>query len=176
MKTSRRLAFGMVAVLVSIGIWAVPAAAAPRPLAAVAPRQPEQERPPYRGKYVYKRALLQADVQRDRITHAQAAADLMEEYLADEEAAGYDISLVDTALSVLRGRLADAQSHNEAAARILEDGAGFDERGYATDPEQARETMRTAREEMREAGRAMREGKREFRRAFHEYRRSKRSE
>jgi hypothetical protein len=158
----------MVALVALIGAWAVPAAAAPW--------DPEQVRHPYRGKYVYKRALLRVEVQHDRIKHAQAAADLVEEYLADEEAAGYDTSEIETALVELRGKLAEAQGHNEAAAQILEDGAGFDEEGYATDPEQARETMRGANEEMREAGKALREGNREFRQAFREYRRSKQGE
>lgn len=179
MSTSRRQLFGMVALVTVIGLWAVPAAAAaqapvvPRSPATVAVREARQERYPYRGKYVYKMALLRVDVQHDRIEHAQTAADLAEEYLADEEAAGYDTSAMETALVELRGKLREAQSHNEAAAQILEDGAGFDEEGYATDPEQARETMRTAGEEMREAGRALREGNRDFRRAFREYRRSK---
>jgi hypothetical protein len=165
----------MVAVTVLAGVWAVPAAAAPRPATAAAPRAPEQERHPYRGKYVYKMAVLRAEVQHDRIRHAQAAADLTEEYFADEKAAGNDTSAMETALVKLRGKLTEAEGHNETAAQILADGAGFDEEGYATDPEQARETMRTANEEMREAGRALREGNREFRQAFREYRRSKRN-
>jgi len=176
MKTSQRLTFGMVALMVLVGVWAVPAAAAPRPPAAVAPWEPGRERHPYQGKYAYKRALLRVDVQQDRIGHTQAAADLVEEYLADEEAAGYDTSVAESALVELRGKLAEAQGHNETAAQILEDGAGFDEEGYATDPEQARETMRAASEEMREAGRALHEGNREFRQAFREYRRRKRGE
>ena len=176
MKTSLRLMFGMAALMVLVGVWAVPVAAAPRPPTAEALSEPAQERHPYRGKYVCKRALLRAEVQHDRIKHAQAAADLVEEYLADEEAAGYDTSVMETALVDLRGKLTEAQGHNETAAQILEDGAGFDEEGYATDPEQARETMRTANEEMRAAGRALREGMREFRQAFREYRRSKRGE
>jgi hypothetical protein len=175
MKTAQRLRV-MVALMVLVGVWAVPVAAAPQATAALAPRRPDQGRHPYQGKYVYKRALLRVDMQHDRIKHAQAAADLVEEYLADEEAAGYDTSAMEVALSELRGRLTEAQDHNETAAQILEDGAGFDEEGYATDPEQARETMRSANEEMREAGRALREGNREFRRAFHKYRRSKRGE
>jgi hypothetical protein len=176
MNTSRRLLFGMVAVMVLIGVWAVPAVATPRPSTAVARRELGQERYPYRGKYVYKMALLRAEVQHDRIRHAQAAADLAEEYLADEEAAGYDTSAMESALVDFRAKLTEARGHNEAAAHILEDGAGFDEEGYATDPEQARETMRTANEEMREAGIGLREGIREFRRAFGEYRRSKQGE
>lgn len=191
MNTSQRLIVGMVALMVLVGVWAVPAAAAPRPPAPVAPRpptavalwpptavalrEPEQERHPHRGKYAYGRALLRAEVQQDRIRHAQAAADLVEEYLADEEAAGYDTSVVESALVELHGKLTEAQGHNETAAQILEDGAGFDEQGYATDPEQARETMRAANEEMKEAGRTLHEGNREFRQAFREYRRSKRS-
>ena len=168
MNTSRRLMFGMVALVVLVGAWAVPVVAAPRQL--------EQERHPYQGKYVYKRALLRVDVQHDRIKHALAAADLVEEYLADEEAAGYDTSGMEVALVELRGKLVEAQGHNETAAQILVDGAGFDEEGYATDPEQAKETMRSANEEMREAGRALHEGNREFRQAFREYHRSKRNQ
>jgi hypothetical protein len=183
MKTSQKLIVGMVALMVLVGVWVLPAAAAPPPRAAVALRpptavalwEPERERHPYRGKYVYLRALLRVDVQHDRIKHAQAAADLVEEYLADEEAAGYDTSVVESALVELRGKLTEAQGHNEIAAQILEDGAGFDEEGYATDPEQARETMKAANEEMEEAGRALHEGNREFRQTFREYRRSKRS-
>jgi hypothetical protein len=176
MKTSRRLLLAMVAVMVLVGVWALPVAAAPRLAASVARRDPVQERHPYRGKYVYKMALLRAEVQHDRIKHAEAAADLAEEYFADEKAAGYDTSEMEAALVELRGKLAEAQGHNETAAQILEDGAGFDEEGYATDPEQARETMRGANEEMREAARALREGNREFRKAFREYRRSKQGE
>jgi hypothetical protein len=176
MKTSQRLTFGMVALMVLVGVWAVPAAAAPRPPTAVALRQPKQERHPYRGKYAYKRALLRVGVQQDRIKHAQAAASLAGEYLADEKAAGYDTSMMETALVDLRGKLTEAQGHNETAIEILQGGAGFDEEGYATDLEQARETMRAASEEMREAGRALHEGNRELRQAFREYRRSKRGE
>jgi hypothetical protein len=147
------------------GVWVVPVSAA----------QPDPKRPRDRNgaKYAYKLALLRLEAQQDRIDHARAATDLAGEYIADEQAAGYDTSILEEALAILRAKLDEAQGHHDVAAEILEEGAGFDEEGNVTDPRLARETMRDGRRAMRDAGEALREGHRDFREAMREYRESK---
>ena len=167
MKQLQKAMLALVVLALLVGVWVVPAAAA----------QPEPQRPrPGDGngaKYAYRLALLRLDAQQDQIDHAGAVADLAEEYIADEQAAGYDASILETALVDLRAKLAEAQDHHDLAAEILEEGAGFDEEGNVVDPRLARETMRDGLRAMRDAGRALREGHRDYREALREYRRNK---
>jgi len=166
MSHAKRLILGLAVLALLVGVWAIPAAAAP----------PDEERPKNlnRARYAYKLALIRLDHQQDEIKDTQAAADLAEEFIADEQAAGLDTSALEAALSGTRVKLDEAQAYHDAAALVLEGGAGFDADGYVTDPEQARQTMREGREAMRDAGRAIREGRREFRDALREYWKSNR--
>ncbi|MGD9049892.1 MAG: hypothetical protein PVF77_17700 [Anaerolineae bacterium] len=161
----RKVMVGLVVLALLAGVWVVPVAAA----------QPDPQRPRdgNGAKYAYKLALLRLEAQQDRIDHARAAADLAGEYIADEQAAGYDTSILEEALGGLRAKLDEAQGHHDVAAEILEEGAGFDEEGNVTDPRLARETMRDGRRAMRDAQEALREGHRDFREAMREYRESK---
>jgi hypothetical protein len=108
------------------------------------------------------------------VVPVSAAAGLAGEYIADEQAAGYDTSILEEALANLRAKLDEAQGHHDVAAEILEEGAGFDEEGNVTDPRLARETMRDGRRAMRDAQEGLREAHRDFREAMREYRENKR--
>jgi hypothetical protein len=171
----QKVILGLALLALLAGVW-VMSPAAQQPEA----QPPERQRPaPQRpgdgngAKYAYKLALLHLDAQQDRIDHARAAAELAAEYIADEQAAGYDTAVLEEALADLRAKLDEAQGHQNLAAEILEEGAGFDDEGNVTDPRLARQTMRDGREAMRDAAEAMREGHRDFREALHEYRQSK---
>ena len=174
MKHVSKLIFGMVVMMMLVGAWVAPAAAAPPDTGPA--DEVLQERDFTGGKYAYKLMLIRLDAQQDIIDHANEAADLADEYIADEQAAGYDTAILETGLSNLRAKLAEAQDHHDTAAGILANHAGFDDDGNVTDPQLARETLKNARDAMREANEDLREGRREFREAFQEYRRSKRGQ
>ena len=164
MKHLTKLIFGMVVLMLLVGAWVAPAAAA----------DVEQARDYTGAKYAYRLMLLRLDTLQDIIDHAEATADLADKYIADEQAAGYDTSVLETGLSKLRTKIDEAQDHLNTAARILADHAGFDDDGNVTDPQQARETMKNAREAMQDVGKALHDGREEFREAFQSYRQSKR--
>jgi len=174
MKHVRKLMFGMIAMILLVGAWVVPAAAAP-PATSTAD-EVFQERDFTSGKYAFRLMLIRLDALQDAIDNARAAAELVEEFIADEQAAGYDTAVLETGLRNLRAKLAEAQGHHDRAAAILQEYLGFDDGGTITDPQQARETMKNARDAMREAIRDLRDGRRGFREALQKYRQSKRGQ
>lgn len=156
---------GIFIVLLLAGVWVGSAAAA---------EPPERD---YSGlEYALKLALIRVDAQQDLIDTANAVADLAEEYIADEQAKGFDTSELEAALDALNGKIGEAQASHDAAVQVLDDKAGFDEDGQVVDPEQARDTLKTARDSMQDAGNNLRTGQQEFRQAMRDYRQSKRND
>jgi hypothetical protein len=156
---------GIMTLMLLVGMWVAPAAAAP-------PDEAERE---YTGlKYALKWAVLRLDAQQDNIDNARAAVDLVREFIADEQAAGNDTSALETALAEAVAKLDEAQALHDTAAQILEEKAGFDDDGNVVDPQQARDTLKNAGRAMRDAAQILREARQEFRQAFREYRQSKR--
>jgi hypothetical protein len=156
---------GMMTLMLLVGMWVAPAAAAP----------PDEEEREYTGlKYGLRGALLRLDAQQDNIDNARAAANLVEEFIADEQAAGEDTSALETALADARAKLGEAQAFHDTAAQILEEKAGYDGDGNVTDPQQARDTLKNAGRAMRDAAQILRDARRDFRQAFQEYRQGKR--
>lgn len=171
MKHLTKLMFAM-AVMMFVGAWVAPAAAAPPD--QTASNEIVQERNFTGAKYAYKLSRIRLNLIQDLIDNAGDAADLADEYIAEEQANGFDTTILEAGLSDLRAKLDEAQGHHDTAAAILAEHAGFDDDGNVTDPQQARETLENTRQAMREAMENLREGRREFREAFQEYRRSKR--
>jgi hypothetical protein len=171
MKHVSKLMFGMVMMMLLVGVLVAPAAAAPPDTGTA--DEVMQERDFTGGKYAYKLMLLRLDALQDIIDNAQAAADLADEFIAEEQTNGYDTAILEAGLSNLRAKLTEAQGHHDTAAAILADHAGFDDDGNVTDPQQARETLKNARKAMRDGMEDLRDGRKDFREAFKEYRQSK---
>jgi len=154
---------GIVLLTLLTGIWIGSAAAA-------APGEKEDK-----GlKYALKLALIRLDTQQDHLDTARAAADVAEEFIQDEKAAGNDTSALEKALADLRAKIDEAQQAHDTAAQILKEKAGFDENGNVVDPGQARETLQNARQAMQEAAETMRDARQAFHQAMQDYRQSKR--
>jgi hypothetical protein len=161
MSHAKRWVFGLAILALLAGVWAIPASAAPH--------GEERPRNLNRVRYIYKLMLTRLDHQQDEIDDDPAGYDVFREFDADEQAAGFDTSVLEAALADALASLDEAQAYHDDAVLILEGGAGFDADGYVTDPELARETLREGRKAMKDAGRAIREGRRAIRRGMHEY-------
>jgi hypothetical protein len=143
---------------------------------ALAAAEDEGERDYSRLKYALKWMVLRLDAQQDNLDNAQATADLVEEFIADEKAAGQDTSTLEAALADARAKLDEAQGFHDTAAQILEEKAGFDDEDNVVDPEQARDTLKNARQPMQDANQSLLDARRDFRRAWQDYRQGKRDE
>ena len=156
---------GIVLLMLLVGMWVAPAAAAP-------PDEPERDYS--RLTYALKWITLRLDAQQDHIDNALAAADLMEEIIADEKVKGNDTSELEAALADARANLAEAQASHDTAAQILDKKAGFDDEGNVVDAQQARDTLKEAGRAMRDAAQILRDTQQDFREALRDYRQSKR--
>jgi ElaB/YqjD/DUF883 family membrane-anchored ribosome-binding protein len=158
---------GLVVLMLLVGALTAPALAAAK----------DEDGRDYAGlEYALKWMVLRLDAQQDNLDNARAAADLAEEYIADEQAAGYDTSALEAALADARAKLDEAQGFHDTAAQILEEKAGFDDEGNVVDPQQARDTLKNARQAMQDANQSLLEARRDFRRALQDYRQSKHDE
>ncbi|MEW5958382.1 MAG: hypothetical protein AB1801_11690 [Chloroflexota bacterium] len=154
---------GIVLVVLLLGVWAGPAAAAP----------PDQQSYP-RLEYGLKLAQIRVDALQDIIDTANRTADLAEEFIQDEQAAGHDTSALEAALTELRAKIDEAQTLRDEAAQILDEKAGFDEDGKVVDPQQARDTLENAHRKMQDATQTLRIARQDFRQAMRDYRQSRR--
>ncbi len=154
---------GMVVLMLLVGVWVGPAAAAP-PV--------EREYPGL--EYALKYALIRVEALQAHIDYASASADLAEAYIQDEQAAGHDTSALTTALAEFQAKIDEAQALHDTTTQILDEKAGFDENGEVVDPEQALDTLKNARQTMQETNQTLRTAKQDFREALRDYRQSKR--
>jgi hypothetical protein len=158
---------GLVVLILLVGALVTPALAAAE----------DEDGRDYAGlKYALKWLVLRLDAQQDNLDNARAATDLVEEFIADEKAAGHDTSALEAALADARAKLDEAQGFHDTAAQILAEKAGFDDDGNVIDPQQARDTLKNAHRAMQDANQILLEARRDFRRAFQDYRQSKRDE
>ena len=156
---------GIVVLTLLVGVWVAPAAAAP----------PDEQ--DYSGlKYGLKRALLQVDALQDYIDFAQANAELIEEFIQDEQDKGFDTSALEAALNELQAKIGEAQTLHAAAAQTLDEKAGFDENGEVVDPQQARDTLENAHHSMQDARQTLLRAQQDFRQALRDYRQGKRDQ
>lgn len=153
---------GIVALMFVVGVWVSPAAA----------QTPERDYSQL--AYGLKRAVLRLDALGDRIENITSAADLVEEYIQDEQAAGNDTTELEAALTAFRAKIVEAQGKYDEAAQTLDDKAGYDEDGQVTDPQQARQTLETANRAFQDANQALRIGGQDLRQAVRDYRQAKR--
>jgi hypothetical protein len=155
---------GIVVLVLLVGVWVSPAA-------ADSPGERE-----YIGlEYALKHTLLRPDVLQAHIDYATGVADLAQEYIQAEQAAGYDTSALEAALTETLGKIAEAQALHGEAVQILEEKVGFDEYGQVVEPQQARDTLKEARQTIQEANQTLRTAKQDFRQALRDYRQSKRN-
>jgi hypothetical protein len=161
--------FGIVFLVLLLGVWVAPVAAA-------APPDQEGRERTAGLKYALKWLELRLDAQQDRFDSAQAAVELVKEFIAEEKEAGHDTAELEAALADLEASLREAQGFHDDAAQILAEKAGYDSEGNVIDPQQARDTLKNAGRAMREANQIMREAHQDFREAFREYRQSKRDD
>jgi hypothetical protein len=166
MTQKKRWIFGLTVMALLGGLWSVPALAAPT--------AQEMPRSHNWAKYAYKLLLNRLDHQQDELDDTQAGFEVLQEFIEDEKAAGFDTSILEDALTEAQAYLDEAQTHHDEAALVLEGGAGFDADGNVTDPELVRETMREGRRAMRQAGRAIRDGRHEIRLGMRDYHRQQR--
>ena len=160
--------FSIIMLAIVVGAIAVPVAA------AAPPAQAERD---YTGlKYALKWLVLRADLQQDHLDHAQAGADLAAEFIAEEQAAGFDTSELEAALADFRASLTEAQGFHDTAAQILAEKAGFDSEGNVVDPRQARDTLKDAGRALQDSHQTLRIAGQDFRQAMRDYRQSKHNE
>lgn len=155
---------GMVLVMLLVGIGAGPAAAS-SPV----------ERDYSRLKYALDLALIRVDALQDQIDYILRGADVAEEFILDEQAAGHDTSELEMALDELQAKAGEAQALHDEAAQILDQKAGFDENGEVVDPQIARDTLQEAHRTLRDANQTLRQARQDFRQAMRDYRQSKRN-
>jgi hypothetical protein len=155
---------GMVVLMLLVGVWVAPAAAAP---------PDEQDNPGL--KYGLKRALLQVDALQDYIDFAQANTEVIKEFIQDEQDKGFDTSVLEAALDELQTKIGEAQTLHAAAAQTLDEKAGFDENGEVVEPQQARDTLENARRSMQDARQTLHLAQQDFRQALRDYRQGKRN-
>jgi hypothetical protein len=161
-----KLLLGIMGVLLLVGMWVMPAAAA----------GPEPVERDYSGlAYLLELSLIRVEAQQDRLDTAGAVADVAEGFIADEQEKGFDTGELAAALDTLRSQIEEAQALNDSADRVLADKAGFDETGQVVDPQQARDTLESARRSMRDAGETLHRAHQDFRQALRDYRQSKRN-
>ena len=152
----------IVAMMFLGGVWVSPAAA----------QTPERDYSQL--EYGLKRALIRLDALGDRIENITAAADLVEEYIQDEQAAGNETKEMEDALVDFRAKIVEAQANYDEAAQALDEKAGYDKDGQVTDPQQARETLETANRAFQDANQALRIGTQDLRQTVRDYRQDKR--
>jgi hypothetical protein len=161
MKTLRlgeRSVLGLLMLVLLVGVWATPATAAPA-----------EQRDFTRLEYGLKRALLWADALQDRIDNLRGGADLVGEFIADEQNEGHDTSSLEEALAAFRVEVSVAQESLNTAVGTLEDKAGFDENGEVVDPQQARETLKTGHRTMQDARQTLFSAAQDLRQAMRDY-------
>jgi hypothetical protein len=154
---------GLFTLVLLVGAMAGPAAAA-------------QAEPDYsRLKYGLKRLELAVDALQDRIDNFTGAADLTAEFIADEQAKGYDTSELEAALRSFQAKIDEAQALQDTAAQAVEGKAGFDENGEVVDPQQAGETLKATHRAIQDANQTLFPAGQDLRQALRDYRQSKRN-
>jgi len=170
LKLASKSVAGLLMLMLLVGLWVAPAAAQTGTGTGTGTGQRN-----FTGlKYDLKRTVLQAKALQSRIDIASEAGDLVEEYIADEKAAGSDTSALETALSTFRTKVAQAQTLHDTAAQTLETKAGFDADDNVTDAQQARTTLETAHRAIQDANQTLRPAGQDLRQALRDYRQNKR--
>jgi hypothetical protein len=157
-----KLVVGMVVVVLLAGMWVMPAA-------AQAP-----ERSYIRLEYGLKLALVRVDALQDRVDTANAYAGVAAQFIADEQAQGFDTSQLEIALATLQTEIDEAQTLHDSAAQLLAEKDGFDGDGKVVDPEKARDTLKNAYRTIQDADQTLRLARQEFRQAMRDYLEAKR--
>lgn len=157
-----KLLVGMAVVVLLAGAGVMPAAA----------QAPEREY--VRLEYGLKLALVRADALQDRVDTANGYAEVSAQFIADEQAQGFDTSQLAAALATLQAEIAEAQTRHDSTAQLLADKDGFDGDGKVIDPEKARETLKNAYRTMQDADQTLRLARQEFRQAMRDYLQAKR--
>jgi hypothetical protein len=117
-----------------------------------------------------KRAQDALEHQANRLERADSIITKSEEWIAEQKAAGEDVSDLEAALSAFKNAVADAHDYHAEAASLLSNPAGFDSSGKVTDETRARETLRNVRIAMMGAHLSLEKGAADFRLAVYEWR------
>jgi prefoldin subunit 5 len=157
-----------IGVMLMVGMGAVPAT----PAYAAAPTLQAEEG--LRLEYILQRQQLWLTGQQNRLDQARQYVTITQPFLAELKAQGKDTSTLETALTNFSTQIQAAQVSHDAAKQILEAKAGFDANGQVTDPQQARETLRTARQSMMEAQLTMKQAVMDLRQIIREFRQANR--
>lgn len=158
---------GLCAVALLAGVWVSPVAAQ-EPTTTPA-------REYVRLEYALKRLAIRAGIQQDLIEGAGQYADLTEDFIEDQQAAGRDTSTLETALSTFRAEIDQAQALNDEAKRILDEKAGFNADGKVVDREQAVDTIESANRALQDARQTLAIARQDFRQAVRDYRHDQRN-
>lgn len=158
LQLGERSILGLLILVLLVGIWATPVAAAPA-----------EQRDLTWLEYGLKRAQLWTDALQDRIDNLTGGGDLIEEFVADEREKGNDTSTMETALAAFRTKVGTAQELLNTAVQVLDNKGGFDENGEVVEPQQARETLKTARKAMLDTRQILSHAAPDLRRAMRDY-------
>lgn len=160
MKTLSKTLLGMMMmVLLLVGV-----------VGQVAAAPPAQQGDGSRLELALQAAELRLDALQDRLENSQNAADLLEAFIADEQARGFDTSILEDALAAFRAELDVAQGFADDAAQIIAEKAGFDSDGNVVDNELARQTIESANQSIRDGSETLRQAREDLREARREYR------
>jgi prefoldin subunit 5 len=108
----------------------------------------------------------------ERMGRTEEFVERLQKLIDRAKANGKDVSAVQAALDTFKAAVKDAQPIYESIKGIINSHQGFDSNGKVTDPEKAKETVKTMREKLKEiretmngTGKALREAIRAFRQA-----------
>lgn len=157
-----KLLVGMVVVVLLASVWVMPAA-------AQAP-----ERNYARLEYGLELAVVRVAALQDRIDIASAYTNVAAQFIADEQAHGFDTGQLEAALTTLQANIDEAQTLHDSAAQLLTEKEGFDSDGKVVDPAQARDTLQNAYRTGQDAGQTLRLARQDFRQVMRDYLQAKR--
>jgi hypothetical protein len=127
-----------------------------------------------RLEFAYLRLQQAAEGQAMRLDHAGDIVEFVHEWIDELAAQGEDVTLLQDGLDAFRAAIDEAQNYQRQAQAVLDEHAGFDEKGKVVDRQQAVETVRQAGRALRDGHRALKDGTIQLRRAVNDWRRQHR--
>jgi hypothetical protein len=109
-------------------------------------------------------------VQGNQLERAGQVAAKVQQYIDAQNAAGKDTSALASALAIFQSQIATAQSSHDAAAKKLNEHAGFDASGHVTDALQARQTLIDGQQLLWDGHHTLQQAALDLRVAIHTYR------
>ena len=119
---------------------------------------------------VYQRELNWLNQQQQNLDRTDQLVSRIQTYIANQQAAGKDVTALRAALATFQQQIATAQTSHQTAASILNTHTGFDANGHVTDAAQARQTLIAGHQSLADARRVLRQAILDLHRALRNWR------